>query len=162
MVMMPSLLARSAFVAGAIVLIPVVAGAQQLQIRGAARVLEFALDSSLGINPDSLRLTGRGVYYVDVQRGTGDSVVTGNRLEVHYVGMLTDGTRFAATDRSPFVFHVGEGRVIPGWEDGVIGMRVGGRRQLVIPAFLAYGRSGGGKVPPDATLVFDITLIGRR
>ncbi len=153
---------RLAIVAGCAALHPAVAGAQQLELRGVVRALDFALDSSLGINPDSLRPTGRGVYYVDVQQGSGAPVAAGDRLEVHYVGMLTDGTRFAATDRSPFAFRVGEGRVIPGWEDGVIGMRVGGRRQLVIPAFLAYGRTGGGKVPPDATLVFDITLIDRR
>lgn len=137
------------------------AAAQRLEIRGLARPVDLQLDASLGINPDSLRSTGRGVLYIDIQPGTGAPVATGDILQVHYVGFLADGTRFAATDRNPFTFRVGEGRVIAGWEDGVVGMREGGRRQLVIPAYLAYGREGNGKIPPDATLVFDITVVQR-
>jgi hypothetical protein len=98
---------------------------------------------------------------VDVQPGSGAEVAVGDLVSVHYVGFLVDGTRFAATTRTPFTFRVGERSVIDGWEDGVIGMRVGGRRQLVIPPFLGYGREGKGTIPPNAVLVFDLTLAIR-
>jgi len=138
------------------------AAAQQLQLRGGVTVPAVPLAPSLGINADSLRTRGRGLQFVDIQLGTGDTVRAGDEVQVHYVGFLADGTKFAATDRTPFTFRVGDGNVIEGWVDGVMGMRVGGRRQLVIPPFLAYGREGKGTIPPDATLVFDLTLVERR
>ena len=133
--------------------------AQRLEIRGAARALDVDLHPSLGVAVDSLRTVGHGVLVHDVQVGNGAEVRRGQLIKVHYVGLLSTGQRFAATDRVPFTFRVGDGAVIAGWEDGVIGMRVGGRRQLVVPPFLAYGRTGKGTIPPNATLVFDLTLV---
>lgn len=141
---------------------PGAANAQRLELRTGARSLGVELARELSMDIDSLRPIGRGVWYHDVQVGSGEAAVDGATVSVHYVGMFVDGARFAATDRVPFAFVIGEGRVIPGWEDGISGMRVGGRRQLLIPAFLAYGREGSGKIPPDTPLVFDITLVGVR
>ena len=138
------------------------AAGQQLEIRGTQVADQVVLAPSLGINPDSLRTIGRGVRVVDVQPGSGAEVAVGDLVSVHYVGFLADGTRFAATTRTPFTFRVGERSVIDGWEDGVIGMRVGGRRQLVIPPFLGYGREGKGTIPPNAVLLFDLTLVDRK
>ena len=100
-------IALAALAAALVAFRPATLVAQQLEIRSAAPVLDFTLDSSLGINPDSLRVIGRGVYYVDVQSGNGDSVAIGDRLEVHYVGMLTDGSRFAAGCPPMGYFEIG-------------------------------------------------------
>jgi FKBP-type peptidyl-prolyl cis-trans isomerase len=79
---------------------------------------------------------------------------------VHYTGWLADGTRFdTSADRGPFEFVLGTGAVIPGWEEGLVGMRTGGRRRLVIPPALAYGRDGYGVIPPYATLVFETHMV---
>ncbi len=129
----------------------------RLRISSPVRLLN--LSPALGIPIDSLRSVGRGVWIHDVQLGTGDSVAVGHELAMHYVGMLADGTIFSATRSKPFRFVAGAGKVIDGWEDGVRGMRVGGRRQVVVPSNLGYGAAGSGAVPPDAVLVFDITLI---
>lgn len=94
--------------------------------------------------------------------GTGDEAVAGKKVTVHYTGTLTDGTKFdSSKDRGePFTFTLGAGQVIPGWDQGVAGMKVGGVRKLVIPSSLAYGQRGvPGVIPPDSTLVFDVELI---
>jgi FKBP-type peptidyl-prolyl cis-trans isomerase FkpA len=106
----------------------------------------------------------------DVVVGTGATAVPGSRVTVHYSGWLYDHARperkGLAFDSSrdggkPFGFELGRGQVIAGWDQGVSGMRVGGQRRLVIPADLAYGASGaGGVIPPGATLVFDVELLG--
>jgi len=83
-------------------------------------------------------------------------------VTVHYTGWLTDGSMFdsSLSRGEPFVFPLGAGRVIRGWDEGVAGMRVGGRRQLIIPAALAYGNRGaGGIIPPGATLIFEVELL---
>jgi FKBP-type peptidyl-prolyl cis-trans isomerase len=99
----------------------------------------------------------------DLKVGTGAEAKTGQRVRVHYVGTLTDGTAFdSSRDRGePFTFALGGGEVIKGWDQGVVGMKVGGLRKLVIPGDLAYGPSGSPpKIPPNATLVFEIELLG--
>ncbi|MEP6589896.1 MAG: FKBP-type peptidyl-prolyl cis-trans isomerase [Gemmatimonadota bacterium] len=135
------------------------AGAQSLRLKPLSPVASYHLSNTLGIPEDSLHTTGRGVWYHDVQPGEGSPVSAGDTVAVHFVGFLTDGTRFTATDAHPFRFPLGADRVIAGWEDGVVGMRVGGRRQLIVPAALGYGAKGSGPVPPNADLVFDITLV---
>jgi FKBP-type peptidyl-prolyl cis-trans isomerase FkpA len=99
----------------------------------------------------------------DLVVGTGAEAVDGKKVSVQYTGWLTDGTKFDSSyDRNQaFTFTLGEGRVIQGWEQGVKGMKVGGKRRLTVPADLGYGsRGAGGAIPPGATLVFDIELQG--
>lgn len=98
----------------------------------------------------------------DIEKGTGEEANVGETVVVHYTGWLMDGTKFdSSVDRgTPFSFTLGERRVIPGWEQGVEGMQVGGKRELIIPPELAYGASGaGGVIPPNATLKFEIELL---
>jgi FKBP-type peptidyl-prolyl cis-trans isomerase FkpA len=99
----------------------------------------------------------------ELKVGTGDAATPGKVVKVHYTGWLTDGKKFdSSLDRGePFSFPLGEGRVIPGWEQGVNGMKVGGKRKLTIPPQLGYGEAGaGGVIPPNATLVFEVELLG--
>lgn len=106
--------------------------------------------------------TESGLKYIDLEVGTGASPQPGNTVVVHYTGTLEDGTKFdSSRDRGqPFSFKIGVGQVIKGWDEGVSTMKVGGRRQLIIPADLGYGaRGAGGVIPPNATLVFDVELI---
>jgi len=99
----------------------------------------------------------------DVVVGTGAEAVTGKKVTVHYVGTLMDGTKFDASKDhgQPFSFTLGTGQVIQGWDEGVVGMKVGGKRNLVIPGELAYGAAGtpDGTIPPNATLKFEIELL---
>jgi peptidylprolyl isomerase len=107
--------------------------------------------------------TGSGLQYVDVKIGTGASPQTGQTAVVHYTGWLTNGRKFdSSKDRNePFRFPIGQGRVIKGWDEGVASMKVGGQRKLIIPPQLGYGDRGAGSViPPGATLVFEIELLG--
>lgn len=98
----------------------------------------------------------------DVVVGGGAEAKTGDTVSVHYVGTLPNGQEFDNSNKrgEPFEFTIGEGRVIKGWEEGVVGMKVGGKRILVIPSDLAYGDSGYGPIPAKATLVFSIELLG--
>jgi len=97
--------------------------------------------------------------------GNGPTAAAGQSVSVHYTGWLTNGQKFdSSVDRNdPFQFHLGMGQVIPGWDQGVAGMQVGGKRKLTIPPNLAYGaRGAGGVIPPNATLVFEVELLGIR
>ena len=98
----------------------------------------------------------------DLVEGNGDGAADGNTVAVHYTGTLMNGTKFdSSLDRGqPFSVSLGAGSVIPGWEQGLLGMRKGGKRKLTIPSHLAYGERGiGGVIPPNATLVFEIEMI---
>ncbi len=104
----------------------------------------------------------QGLKIVDEVPGTGDEATEGKRVTVHYTGTLTDGTKFdSSLDRNqPFTFQLGSGQVIKGWDIGVKGMKVGGKRKLTIPPELAYGdRGAGGVIPPNATLEFQVELL---
>jgi len=103
-----------------------------------------------------------GLKYTDDQVGTGTEATAGKTVSVHYTGWLLDGTKFdSSRDRGqPFSFPLGAGRVIKGWDEGVAGMKIGGKRTLVIPPDLGYGaRGAGGVIPPNATLKFEVELL---
>jgi FKBP-type peptidyl-prolyl cis-trans isomerase len=109
--------------------------------------------------------TATGLGYVDLVEGTGAQPKKGDTLRVHYTGWLKSGTKFdSSVDRgTPFEFPVGTGRVIRGWDEGIISMKVGGKRKLIIPTHLGYGdRGAGGVIPPGATLIFEVELLGIR
>lgn len=114
-----------------------------------------------------MNTTPSGLQYEDSSVGEGPVATAGQRVTVHYTGWLyTNGEQGAKFDSSkdrndPFVFHLGAGMVIRGWDEGVAGMQVGGKRTLIIPAALGYGaRGAGGVIPPNATLKFDVELLG--
>ncbi len=103
-----------------------------------------------------------GLVYVDVEEGGGAQAVAGRTVTVHYTGTLRGGKKFdSSLDRDePFSFELGAGHVIKGWDEGVAGMRIGGKRKLVIPPELGYGSRGAGSViPPGATLFFEVELL---
>lgn len=106
--------------------------------------------------------TASGLKYTDVVVGKGASPIAGKQVKVHYTGTLENGKKFdSSVDRKePFSFVIGVGQVIPGWDEGVMTMKVGGKRKLIIPSKLGYGASGaGGVIPPNATLLFDVELL---
>ena len=107
--------------------------------------------------------TPSGLKYWELKKGSGAVAKAGDSVQVHYTGWLTEGKKFdSSVDRgSPFVFKLGAGMVIRGWDEGVAGMKVGGKRQLHIPAELGYGARGAGDaIPPNAELIFDVELLG--
>ena len=110
--------------------------------------------------------TADGLQYWDIKVGTGPTATSGHTVKVHYTGWLTSGKKFdSSVDRGePFMFPLGGHQVIKGWDEGVAGMKVGGKRQLRIPPDLGYGARGaaGGLIPPNATLIFDVELLGVR
>ena len=111
--------------------------------------------------PDT-QITASGLKITELKVGEGAEAASGQTVQVHYRGTLENGKEFDASyDRgTPFNFPLGAGRVIKGWDEGVVGMKVGGKRKLVIPPDLAYGsRGAGGVIPPNATLVFEVELL---
>lgn len=110
--------------------------------------------------------TESGLQYVDLEEGMGPKVLKGDVVEVHYVGWLPGSDRAFDSSHArgrPFRFEVGAGDVIEGWDEGVAGMQVGGKRRLLVPPELGYGKRGAGQaIPPDATLLFEIELVGIR
>ena len=128
-------------------------------ILGGERTMAASDNSSVGQEVT----TASGLKYVDQVLGTGEVATAGKNTTVHYTGWLENGTKFdSSVDRGqPFSFPLGAGRVIKGWDEGVQGMKVGGKRTLLIPPSLGYGASGAaGVIPPNATLLFEVELLG--
>ncbi|MBN1312427.1 MAG: FKBP-type peptidyl-prolyl cis-trans isomerase [Anaerolineae bacterium] len=112
--------------------------------------------------PGDASQTAGGLQIEDIVTGTGPEAKAGDTVSVHYTGWLTDDTKFdSSVDRDqPFEFTLGQGQVIQGWDEGVVGMKVGGKRRLTIPPELGYGEQGaGGTIPPNATLIFEVELL---
>jgi len=106
-----------------------------------------------------------GVRYVDLKPGTGEEAREGKILEVHYIGTLADGTKFDSTRDcgKPLTLRLGAGDVIKGLDEGLVGMKVGGKRRLTVPPELGFGKEGGGeRIPPDATLTYEVELLAVR
>ena len=117
------------------------------------------------MKPDDMTSTPSGLNYQDLVLGDGPEARAGNSVSVHYTGWLTDDTKFDSSHdrREPFSFTLGAREVIAGWDEGVAGMKVGGKRKLVIPPELGYGAKGAGSsIPPNATLVFEVELLDVR
>jgi peptidylprolyl isomerase len=111
----------------------------------------------------NIQTTPSGLQYIDQQVGSGAAPRSGQTVQVHYTGYLTDGQKFdSSLDRGmPFRFQIDRGAVIQGWDEGVMTMQEGGKRRLIIPPALGYGAqgAGGGRIPPNATLIFDVELL---
>ena len=127
-----------------------------------AQAADLKSPKKASMNAKNLVTTPSGLQYIDEVVGTGPSPKKGQTVVVHYTGTLTNGTKFdSSLDRNqPFSFKIGVGQVIKGWDEGVGTMKVGGKRQLIIPAELAYGsRGAGGVIPSNAVLNFDVELL---
>lgn len=120
--------------------------------------------ASTGVQLAQMTKKPSGLYVRDLVVGAGEVATPNRRVEVHYVGELADGREFDKNEAgdTPLDFVLGTGQVIVGWDEGVAGMRVGGKRQLVIPPELAYGAEGIGPIPPNAVLVFTVELVAVR
>ena len=118
-------------------------------------------DPSLAVNLTTMTKSPTGLFLQELAPGTGSPAAQGDSVAMHYTGWLPNGTKFdSSRDRGkPYRFVLGRGEVIRGWDEGVEGMMVGGRRKLVIPAALGYGERGSGPIPPNATLVFDVERV---
>lgn len=122
---------------------------------------EYPVDPVFEGKPVSTNTLAGGLLVEDFVIGTGEEAKPGSEVSVHYVGTLADGTMFDTSHKRnrPFAFTIGEGRVIKGWDQGVPGMKVGGKRRLTVPAELAYGERKKGKIPPNSQLTFTIELV---
>lgn len=119
--------------------------------------------SSLGVNIAQMTKKSDNLFIQDLTVGAGAEAIAGKTVDVRYSGWLTSGNRFDSNVGGPvFSFTLGAGMVIPGWDQGVAGMKVGGKRKLVIGSALGYGPSGSGPIPPNATLVFDVEVLAVR
>ena len=126
----------------------------------APTIEETTFASSLNITLSSMTKTTSGLYYQDTQAGGGVAAANGNQLTVHYTGYLSNGTSFdTSIGKSPFPFTLGAGAVIKGWDEGLVGVKVGGTRKLVIPPSLGYGASAQPSIPANSILVFTVQLV---
>ena len=117
--------------------------------------------ATAGANMDSITTAADGLQTQDLTVGTGQEVKSGDTVTVNYLGTLENGTKFDSSyDRNqPFTTQIGVGQVIKGWDEGVMSMKIGGKRKLIIPAKLGYGDQAAGSIPPNSTLVFEVELL---
>ncbi len=117
--------------------------------------------ATAGANMDNYVTTADGLKYLDEVVGTGQIVKSGDTVTVNYVGTLENGTKFDSSyDRNePFTTQIGVGQVIKGWDEGIVGMKVGGKRKLVVPPGLGYGAQNVGSIPPNSTLIFEVEVL---
>jgi FKBP-type peptidyl-prolyl cis-trans isomerase FkpA len=116
--------------------------------------------SGLGVDLTKSTKTADGLYYRDITPGTGTTITANHTISVYYTGYFPSGSVFDAVNTAPaFSFLIGTGAVIAGWDEGIVGMKVGGTRQLIIPASLGYGVTGNGIIPPNTNLVFTVTVL---
>ncbi|KAL1500545.1 hypothetical protein AB1Y20_013200 [Prymnesium parvum] len=136
-----------------------------LQLSSSLAATSFSLIAPSAVFADEVTTTASGLKYIEVKEGTGLQPKAGQTVSVHYTGWLDDFDSEKKFDssydrRKPLQFAVGTGRVIKGWDEGLLGMKVGGKRRLIIPSELGYGTKGaGGIIPPGATLYFDVELL---
>jgi FKBP-type peptidyl-prolyl cis-trans isomerase len=132
--------------------------------RAAVPIESTTFAPNLGVNLAASTKTASGMYIRDVTVGTGAVFAAGDSITVRYEGAFANGSVFDSTidpSRSPFSFKLGVGRVIPGWDEGVVGMKIGGVRQLVIPPSLGYGPNDYGPIPGNSVLVFNVQAIAK-
>ncbi|MBL8914242.1 MAG: FKBP-type peptidyl-prolyl cis-trans isomerase [Archangium sp.] len=122
---------------------------------------EETFAAALAVDLSASQKLPSGMYIRDQMEGGGSIAAQGNTLTMRYTGWLANGTQFDSNQGRGFQFVLGEGVVIQGWDLGVKGMKTGGKRQLIIPPALGYGASGQGPIPPNAILVFDVTLVSQ-
>ena len=117
--------------------------------------------ASSGANMGDVTTTADGLQIQDLTVGTGQEAKSGDTVTVNYLGTLTNGTKFDSSyDRNqPFTTQIGVGQVIKGWDEGIVGMKVGGKRKLIIPPSLGYGSQAMGSIPPNSTLIFEVELL---
>jgi len=146
----------------AIILTALVLYAQTATPKPKAQAVRPNTSAPTKVTGDGVK-TESGLQYWDIKLGLGALAKAGDHVTVHYTGWLTTGKKFDSSvdANQPFDFTIGAGDVIKGWDEGVAGMKVGGKRQLRIPPDLGYGASGtpGGPIPPNATLIFDVQLL---
>ena len=147
---------------GAAILAMLACGGGDAESGGDVESAPVAPAMAPAVDLSSMTQTLSGLHILDLQVGEGDEAVPQHNVTVHYTGWFLDGEKFdSSVDRGdPFRFTLGDGQVIAGWDEGVAGMLVGGRRRLVIPPELAYGEAGRTGIPPNSTLVFDVELLG--
>ncbi len=138
-----------------------IAGSNYFLRVSAAAGQDAAYRLNYSFTPDTPTALPSGLEYIDIVPATGPTPVPGQTVTVQYTGILTNGFKFdSSRDRNePFSFRIGTGQVIKGWDEGISTMTVGSRRQLIIPAALAYGAQGTGSIPPNATLIFDVEVL---
>ena len=134
------------------------------QVPPAQDIETVTFASSLNINLSTFTKTSYGLYYKDVIVGTGATVAKGDSLFVHYFGYFPTGVLFDSNPLTaePYRFKVGAGGVIPAWDSAAVGMKIGGRRDIIVPPSLGYGSSGYGSIPANSILVFQMTAVSKK